>query len=59
MCYKHGYTEDELKATGLNQPASDAKLAQAVDKDPFKDAHPKVFTNIYQGGGINVSRQVL
>ena len=59
VCYKHGYTEEELQATGLTQPANPTKLAQAEEKDPFKDAHPKVFTNSNQGGGINVDRKVL
>ena len=59
VCFKSGYTEQEMALTGLKQPASPTKLAQALDKNQFKDTHPKVFTNSNQGGGVNVNRNVL
>ena len=51
ICFKSGYTEEELRATGLKQPVADELLEKAEAKDAFKDVRTKLFTNSGQATG--------
>ena len=51
ICFKSGYTEDELKATGLKQPVADELLEKVQSRDAFKDVRTKLFTNSGQATG--------
>ena len=45
ICFKSGYTDEELRVTGLEQPVADDMLEKIQNKDTFKDIKTKLFTN--------------
>ena len=45
MCFKTGYTPEELQAMGLQQPCDDDKYYAMLNKDPYSDIKNKVETN--------------
>ena len=45
LCFKTGYTEDELKKTGLKQVVDEEKLEQEQLKDPYANVKTRVFSN--------------
>lgn len=45
MCFKTGYTEEELKATGLQQPCDDEKFYAMLKRNPYTEIKNKVETN--------------
>jgi hypothetical protein len=63
VAFKHGFSNDEIKSTGLKQPASPTKMQEAVDRDQYANMKPKIFTNAgkKEGGqsGIHVDSKVL
>ena len=46
MCFKTGYSDEELKLTGLSQPCSDQKYQSHLNKDPYSTVKNKVETNV-------------
>ena len=45
ICFKHGYTEDEMRQTGLKQTVSEDQMDRINQKDVFKEVKTKLFTN--------------
>lgn len=45
LCFKRGYTEEEIKQTGLKQVVDDEKYAQVQTRDPYLNVAQKVFSN--------------
>ena len=52
LCFKTGYTDEELKQTGLKQVVDEDKYSKAVAKDPYQNVTNKVFSN----SGVTVSK---
>lgn len=45
LCFKSGYTDDELKRTGLKQVCDEDKYLKEQSKDPYSMVKNKVFSN--------------
>ena len=45
LCFKNGYTDEEIKQTGLKQVVDDDKYALVQMKDPYVNVSNKVFSN--------------
>ena len=45
LCFKSGYTDEEIKQTGLKQVVDDDKYALVQMKDPYGNVSKKVFSN--------------
>ena len=45
ICFKSGYTNEELRATGLKQTVSEDMMERINQKDPLKEVKTKLFTN--------------
>ena len=45
LCFKSGYTEDEMRSTGLKQVVDEEKYASIQDKNCYINVSKKVFTN--------------
>ena len=46
VCFKKGYTEEEIKHTGLAQPCDDEKYQIMLSRDPYKAIKNKIETNL-------------
>ena len=49
LCFKSGYTAEELKQTGLKQVVDEEKYALLQNKGPYANVAKKVFTNPVTG----------
>ena len=63
LCFKSGYTDDELKQTGLKQVCDEEKYEQLKEGDPYSNVKQKVFTNAgaaaAQKGSLPQSQKII
>ena len=62
LCFKSGYTNEEIKQTGLKQVVNDDKYALVQLKDPYFGVTKKVFTNAHgvtQKGSLPESQKII
>jgi len=50
LCFKRGYTDEELKHTGLRQVVDEEKYNKLIMRQPYNNVKNKVETNLNVAG---------